>query len=100
VELYLHSPIHFHGVVPVKAQRVKVAGAWRRLHNEELRNLYASSNIIRMIRSRRMQLVGHVARMGEKRKAYIYLLENLKGRDNLKDLGMDGKIILEWILGK
>jgi len=43
----------------------KVAGGWRRLHNEELHNLYASSNIIRMIKSRRMRWVGHIARMGD-----------------------------------
>jgi hypothetical protein len=44
-----------------------VAGGWRRLHNEELRNLHASSDINIGIESRRMRLVGHVARMGEMR---------------------------------
>jgi hypothetical protein len=38
---------------------------WRKLHNEELNNLYSSPNIIRMIKSRRMRWAGHVARMGE-----------------------------------
>jgi len=42
----------------------EVAGSWRRLHNEELHDLYASENIIRMKKSR-MRWVGHVARMGE-----------------------------------
>jgi hypothetical protein len=42
----------------------EVAGGWRRLHNEELHNLYASANIIRVINSRRMRWTGHVARMG------------------------------------
>jgi hypothetical protein len=42
-----------------------VAGGWRRLHNEELRNLYASPDIIRVIKSRRMKWVVHVARMGD-----------------------------------
>jgi hypothetical protein len=46
-------------------RREEVAGSWRRLHNEELRNLYASPNIIRVIKPRRMTLTGHVARMGE-----------------------------------
>jgi hypothetical protein len=39
-------------------------GDWRKLHNEELQNLYSSPNIIRMIKSRRMRWAGHVARMG------------------------------------
>jgi hypothetical protein len=50
---------------------VQVAGGYRSLHNEELHNLYASSNIIRVIRSRRMRYVGHAARMGEMRNIYI-----------------------------
>jgi hypothetical protein len=42
----------------------KVTGGWRKLHNEELHNLYSSPSIIRMIISRRMRLVGHIARKG------------------------------------
>jgi hypothetical protein len=45
-----------------------VTGEWRKLHNEELHNLYSSQNIIRQMQSRRMRLAGHVARMGEERK--------------------------------
>jgi hypothetical protein len=44
-------------------KRDDVTGEWRKLHNEELHNLYSSPNIIRMIKSRRMRSVGHVARM-------------------------------------
>jgi hypothetical protein len=44
-----------------------VAGGWRRLHNEELHNLYASQNIIRVTKLRRMRLTGHIARVGEMR---------------------------------
>jgi hypothetical protein len=43
---------------------------WRKLHDEELHNLYSSPSIIRIIKSRRMKWAGHVARMGEKRNAY------------------------------
>jgi hypothetical protein len=48
----------------------EVEGGWRRLHNEELHNLYASPNIIRVIKSKRMKWAGHVERMGEMRNAY------------------------------
>jgi hypothetical protein len=51
-------------------KRDEVTGDWRKLHNEELHNLYSSPNITRMIRSRRMRWAGHVVRMGEKRNAY------------------------------
>jgi hypothetical protein len=46
-------------------KREEVAGGWRRLHIEELQNLYFSSNIIRIIKSRRMRLVEHTERIGE-----------------------------------
>jgi hypothetical protein len=45
----------------------EVAGGWRRLHNEELRNLYTSPNIIKVIKSRRMRWTGHVARRGDEK---------------------------------
>jgi hypothetical protein len=47
-------------------KRDEVTGDWRKLHNEELHNLYSSPNIIRMIKSRRMRWAGHVARMGRR----------------------------------
>jgi hypothetical protein len=47
-------------------KRVEVTGDWRKLHNEELHNLYSSRNVIRMIKSRRMRWVGYVARMGRR----------------------------------
>jgi hypothetical protein len=48
----------------------EIIGCWRKLHSEELHNLYTSPNIIRMIKSRRMRWAGCVAHMGEKRNAY------------------------------
>jgi hypothetical protein len=50
-------------------KREKVAGGWRSLHNEELHNLYASPNIIMVMKSRRMGWAGHVAHMGEMRNS-------------------------------
>jgi hypothetical protein len=76
----------------------EVAVDWRRMHNEELNNLYASSNTIRMIKSRRTRAV-HVARMGKMIMCTKFWSQHLKGRDHLEDSGVDGKIILKWILG-
>jgi hypothetical protein len=53
---------------------------WGRLHNEELRDLYSSPSIIKRIKSRSMRWAGHVARMGEKRKAYMLLIGKPEGR--------------------
>jgi hypothetical protein len=47
-------------------KRDEVMGGWRKLHNEELHNVYCSPSIIRIIKSRRMTLAGHVARMGRR----------------------------------
>jgi hypothetical protein len=58
----------------------KVTEDWRKLHNEERHNFYSSSNIIRMIKSRRMKWAGHVARMGETRNAYRILVGKPEGK--------------------
>jgi hypothetical protein len=55
-------------------RRDEVTGEWRKLHNEELHDLNSSPSIIRIMKSRRMGWVGHVARMGEKRKVYRLLV--------------------------
>ena len=48
----------------------EVTGEWRRLHNEELNDLYCPSNIVQVIKLRRMRWAGHVARVGERRGVY------------------------------
>jgi hypothetical protein len=59
-----------------------VTGRWRKLHNDELHHLYSSPSIIRIIKSRRMGWVVHVARMGEKRKAYRLLVGKPEGKSH------------------
>jgi hypothetical protein len=61
-------------------KRDEATGEWRRLYNEELKDLYSSPNIIRVIKSRRMRWVGHVAHMGEERGAYRILVGRPEGR--------------------
>jgi hypothetical protein len=90
-------------------KRDEVTGEWRKLHNEELHDLYSSQSIIRIIKARRMRWAGHVARMGEKRNAYRLLvgkpeekrpLGRLRRRwvDNIKiyllEIGWDS---VDWI---
>ena len=60
-------------------RRDEVTGEWRRLHNEELNDLYSSPNIVRMIKSRRMRWAGHVTHMNEESGVYGALLGELEG---------------------
>jgi hypothetical protein len=71
-------------------KREEVAGGWGRLHNE-INNLYASQNIIRVIKSRRMRWVGHVTRMGEVRNACKILVGKYEGKGPL------GKPRRSWV---
>jgi hypothetical protein len=59
-----------------------VTGDWRKLHNEELHNLYSSPNIIRIIKSIRMRYAGHVARMGKQGMHMGYWWESQIERDH------------------
>jgi hypothetical protein len=65
-------------------RRDEVTGEWRKLHNEELHNLYSSPNIIRMINSRIMRWAGHIVRMGETRNAYRILVGKPEGKRPLR----------------
>jgi hypothetical protein len=93
-----------------RPKRVEVTGEWRRLHNEELNCLHTSTNIVRMIKSRRMRWAGHVARMGEERGGgYRVLVGKPEGRrplgrprhrwvDNIRmDLQEVGCGYVDWI---
>jgi hypothetical protein len=62
------------------SKRNKVTGEWRKLHNEELHDLYFSPNIVRVIKSRRMRWAGHVARMGRRWIVYRVLVGKPEGK--------------------
>jgi hypothetical protein len=90
-------------------KRDEVTGEWRKRHHEELRDLYFSPNIVRVIKSRRMRCVGHVARMGTRRGVYRALLgkperkrplgrPRCRWQDNIKmDLQEVGCGGMDWI---
>ena len=61
-------------------KRDGVTGEWRKLHNEELNDLYCSPNIVRLIKSRRMRWAGHVARMEEGRGVHKFLVGKPEGK--------------------
>ena len=64
-------------------KRDEVTGEWRKLHNEELSDLYALPNIVRVVKSRRMTWAGHVARMGEGNGVYRVLVGKPDGKKPL-----------------
>jgi len=66
-----------------RPKRDEVTGEWRKLHNEELYDLYCSPNIIQLIRSRRMRWAGHVALIGEKRSVYRVFVGKTEGKRQL-----------------
>ena len=90
-------------------RRDEVTGEWRRLHNEELKDLYSSPNFVRVIKSRRMRWAEHVARMGEERGVYRVLVGKPEGKRPLGrprrtwvgNIGMDlqevGCGYVDWI---
>ena len=90
-------------------RRDELTGEWRRLHNEELSDLYSSPNIVRVIKSRRMRWAGYVSRVGEETVAYRVLVGKLEGKrplgrprhkwvDNIRmDLKDVGCGFVDWI---
>jgi hypothetical protein len=66
-----------------RSKREEMAGGWRRLHNEELRNLCHSPNVIREIKSRSIRWAGHVACMGKLKNAYRILAGKPEGKGTL-----------------
>ena len=76
-------------------KRDDVTVEWRKLHDEELNDLYCSPNIIK---SGIMGWTGHVARMGERRGVYRVLVGKPEGKNHLEDTGVDWRIILRCIL--
>src|SRR5215471_10568443 len=91
------------------AKRGEVAGEWRKLHNEELKDLYSSPSIVQVVKSRRMRWARHVARMGEERGVHRVLVGKPGGKrplgrprrrweDNIKlDLQEVGRSRGDWM---
>jgi hypothetical protein len=79
-------------------KRDEVKGEWRKLHSEELHNMYSSARVIRIIKSRRMRWTRNVARMGEKRNAVGCWWKNQKERGRYENQDVGVWIILGWIL--
>jgi hypothetical protein len=75
------------------AKRDEVTGEWRKLHNDELNDLYSLPNIVRVVKSRRMRWAGHVARMGEEREVHRVLVGKPEGKRHWGDPDVDGRII-------
>jgi hypothetical protein len=73
---------------------------WKKLHNDEIHNLYSSPNVFRVIKSRRMRWARHVARMVEGRGVYKILVGSPERKNRWEDLGVGGRIILRWTLGR
>jgi hypothetical protein len=90
-------------------KRDEVTGRWRKLHNKELRDLYSSPSIIRIMKSRRIRWAGHVARMRAKKNVYSSMVGKPEGKrplgrprrrwvDNIRmDLGEVGWGEVDWI---
>jgi hypothetical protein len=96
-------------IIIIGPKRDEVTGEWRKLHDEELCDLYSSPNIVRVTKSRIMRWAGHVARMGEEKGVYRVLVGKHEGKRPLgrpsrrweDNIGMDlqevGCGVMDWI---
>jgi len=80
-------------------KRDEITGEWRKIHNEELNDLYSPS-IVQVIKSRRMKWASAVARVGDSGGACRVLVGGTREKDLLGDPLIGGSIILKWILRK
>ena len=81
-------------------KRDEVTWELRKLHNEELNDLYSLPNIVRVVKSRRMRWAGHAARMGEDRGVHRVLVGKPEGKRPLGRPRRRWRIILRWIFRK
>ena len=81
-------------------KRGEVTGERRRLHNQQLYDLYCSPNIIQVIKSRKMRWAVNLARVGRGEVYTRFWWGNLRERDHFEDAGLDGRIILKWVFRK
>ena len=77
-----------------------VTGEWRRVHHEELYDLYSTPDVIRMIKSKMIRWAGHMARVAERRMHAVFWWVNLREMDYLDDTGVDWRIILKSLFKK
>jgi hypothetical protein len=79
-KLTIFNILDFTIVIAFGPKRDEVTGEWRKLHNEELSDLFSLPNFVRVVKSRRMRLAGHVARMGEGRGVHMVLVGKPEGK--------------------
>jgi hypothetical protein len=82
------------------SKRDNVTGEWRRLYKEELKDLYSSPIVVRVIKSRRMRWTEHVHRIRARRDTDSVLKRKFQGNRPVGKPRVDGRIILKWIFEK